>query len=238
MTIRFALLLLFFFTPATGRALPDCEDVDLEEGVKCKVRIKDLRPTQSQVGMVDVEAKREMIRDLEYRKKKFKKFKKDNTAELVMGPDGELFIIDRHHAATAFHMEGYKRMRAKIVEDLSDLEPEEFWREMKKRKWCWQYDECYRKIEVPKDLPKRIGKLKDDPYRSLAWVLRQKGCFEKTAIPFAEFYWGQALREKIRIRRGKAGFNAAVEKGMKICHSEAFSKLPGYCKTSFSALEE
>lgn len=232
------LLAIFLSFSSVGWALPKCEDVDLEKGVKCRVKISDLRPTQSQVGMVDVDAKREILRETGGEGKEFKAFWKDNTAELVIGPEGELFIIDRHHAATAFHMEGHKRMRAEIVEDLSHLSPAQFWSAMKTKKWCWQYDECYRKIDVPDDLPGRIGQLKDDPYRSLAWTLRQKGCFKKTDIPFAEFYWAKVLREKIPIRKGKAGFNAAVERGMKICHDRAFAHLPGYCATGFSVLEK
>jgi hypothetical protein len=45
-------------------------------------------------------------------------------------------------------------------------------------------------------LPKTLEAMTDDPYRSLAWFVRQKGGFCKSPREFAEFAWADWFRSK------------------------------------------
>ena len=45
--------------------------------------------------------------------------------------------------------------------------------------------------------------LQESYYRGMAWVIREVGAFEKTDIPFAEFFWGDFLRDKMKLAVSK-----------------------------------
>ncbi len=46
--------------------------------------------------------------------------------------------------------------------------------------------------------PSSIGKLVDDPYRSLAGNLRHVGGYAKDMTLFSEFLWADFLRQRIK----------------------------------------
>lgn len=46
-------------------------------------------------------------------------------------------------------------------------------------------------------MPKRLSKLKDDPFRSLASDIRKQGGYAKAPIPFLEFLWADFLRRTL-----------------------------------------
>ena len=51
----------------------------------------------------------------------------------------------------------------------------------------------------------------DDPYRSLAWRLREAGFFRKVDVPFSEFKLANLFRALVTIGNTEASFNQAVQ---------------------------
>ena len=99
---------------------------------------------------------------------------------------------------------------------------------MREKNYVYLYDNQGRgPLEVEK-LPKKVTELTDDPYRSLAWEVRNRGGFQKTMAAFAEFQWANFFRKRIEIGRKVKDFEKAVKIGLKISHSVEAKKLPGY----------
>jgi hypothetical protein len=195
----------------------------------CKCEIRDLHPTQFAVGMREVERKAGKIHDLKKDKDKLKKFKRENPEPTVIGPGGELFIIDHHHLARALADENVKKTSCKIVENFSNLGKRDFWKKMKSTSWVYLYDQKGQGPRSPLDLPVTVKGLRDDPYRSLAGAVRRAGGYEKTSKPFAEFKWAQFFRSRISIRgRSDDHFNEAVEEAIELAMSREARGLPGY----------
>lgn len=192
-------------------------------GDRCQLAIDRIRPTQFGLGFVDVEAKQ---KDLAGSGKKARKVLRANRAQIVVGPGGTYYLIDRHHLTRAAHSLSIRNTHAEIVDNLSGLSEEEFWKTMQERSWVHLSDENGVRKSVSQ-LPRHIRDLKDDPYRSLAWVVRQSGGFEKTPIPFAEFQWADYFRERIVIAPGRAGWEKAVKDAIALATVEGTNHLPG-----------
>jgi hypothetical protein len=89
-------------------------------------------------------------------------------------------------------------------------------------------NEAGRALKGPSELPKRILDLRDDPYRSLAWLVREQNGFKQVSVPYMEFLWGNFFRSRIRIEGGAEGYARALSAAMRICHSPEAKDLPGY----------
>lgn len=79
---------------------------------------------------------------------------------------------------------------------------EAFWRAMRRDGCLWPHDEAGGVVawqDLPRALPLSVAGLKDDPYRSLAGMVRRAGGFEKSARPFAEFVWADHLRGRVQL---------------------------------------
>ncbi|KAB1643792.1 hypothetical protein F8O06_11950 [Pseudoclavibacter sp. CFCC 14310] len=137
----------------------------------------------------------------------------DSTAAMktvVIGPGGSLYLTDGHHTLTSFAeltADGGMNIhvRLKVLGNLSDKTPAEFWNVMKANKWTWLQDANGRSIE-PKMLPTTVGlrSFENDEYRSLLYFGRDIG-YTAGTIPFQEFYWGQWLRDGQFGVRGETG---------------------------------
>lgn len=71
---------------------------------------------------------------------------------------------------------------------------------MKENKYIWLYDHVGVEIALEKFLellPKTIRDLKNDPYRSLASILKKKGVYKKNQAPFSEFVWVNYFRKHL-----------------------------------------
>ncbi len=77
-------------------------------------------------------------------------------------------------------------------------------------------------------IPKHIGRLKDDPYRSLAGELRRAGGYAKDDTPFSEFLWADYLRDKISGALIAKDFEAAVKRALDVAHKPKAAYLPGW----------
>ena len=70
--------------------------------------------------------------------------------------------------------------------------------------------------------------MRDDPYRSIAWVVRDNGGYRDTDELFAEFHWANFFRSRIPLEMVQNDFLKAVEEAMKLASSKDAEKLPGY----------
>jgi hypothetical protein len=77
-------------------------------------------------------------------------------------------------------------------------------------------------------LPQKVSELTDDPYRSLAWAVRERGGFQKTTVSFSEFQWANFFRKRIEIGSKPKDFKRAVEAALQISHTAEAKGLPGY----------
>ena len=145
----------------------------------------------------------------------------------VKGPGGELFMIDNHHFGLALWQAEVDHAYARILDDRSDLAPETFWRSMESDGCLYPYDESGRRVE-PAHLPIWLHALRHDPYRDLAWVVREAGGFRKVRVPFAEFRWANFFRERIALRLVRHDHDAAVNSAMALCRCPQANGLPGY----------
>ncbi|GAA0296103.1 ParB-like protein [Sphingomonas oligophenolica] len=189
------------------------------------VKIDDLRPTQMTVGYREVERKRREWRE---------RVDRDGPDYLgrhmipaVIGPKGRAWIIDNHHLARALHDEGVKDVLIRIVADLSHVKDRLFKTFLDNRNWLHPYDADGR-IQPSKAIPRHIGKLKDDPYRSLAGELRRAGGYAKSEVPYTEFLWADYLRHQIPRATLEEDFEGAVEKALKLARKPPCGYLPGW----------
>jgi hypothetical protein len=145
----------------------------------------------------------------------------------VFGPAGELFIVDCHHFALALWQAQVDWAYLRIIDDASTLKATAFWRHMEAKGWFYPFDEIGRPI-APAELPIWLHALRHDPYRDLAWAVREAGGFEKVTTPFSEFRWANFFREHISLATVRRDHNAAIGKALKLCRSKAAAALPGH----------
>jgi hypothetical protein len=147
---------------------------------------------------------------------------------VVLGPKQRPYLIDHHHLARALHDEGVIEVAVTIVSDLSMLAPAAFWVYLDNRSWTHLYD-AHGERQSHKALPKHVGGLIDDPYRSLAGALRRAGGFAKETTPFSEFLWADFLRRRIKRKDADARPQEALEEALRLAKSEDAAYLPGWC---------
>ena len=115
----------------------------------------------------------------------------------------------------------------RIVADLSHLSRETFLTVMDNRTWLHPFDEKGERKPVS-ELPKKLSRLRDDPYRSLAGQLRRAGGYAKDDTPSSEFLWADFLRHRIKPALLESDFDTAVEKAVTIARGAEAAYLPGY----------
>ena len=189
------------------------------------VAIRDLRPTQMTVGLREVARKREQWRARAERDGG--RFLGQHMIPAVLGPDGTPWIIDHHHLALALHEEGVDTVLISVEAKLDDIPRKRFMAFMDAHNWLHPYDAEGRRQEWTA-LPKTVGKLADDPFRSLAGEVRRAGGYAKSPTPYTEFLWADFFRDRIRRHVVESKFTRAVEKGVALARSGAAGYLPGF----------
>lgn len=188
-------------------------------------KLEKLHPTQLTVGLAEVAAKR-----LEWKKLK----RKERAAALdnhwfpcVLGPEGNYFIVDHHHFGLALLQEEVKRVSLLVLKDLSFVDPVTFWSVMNFNQWAHPYDArgARRSFEA---IPKRIVDMQDDPYRSLAGLLRRAGGYAKDATPYSEFLWADFFRSRIASDLINDQGAKLQAKAMGLARSQEARYLPGW----------
>ena len=187
----------------------------------------DLRPCQFVLGMKEVENKIVLIQKL--KGQRLKAYLDDHVIPVVIGPKQDMFIVDHHHFARAcweLRLEGYS---VRVMEDLSELDVSAFWNKMVKRGWTYLHDQFGLGPHDPSALPADIRCLADDPYRSLAWEMIDRGAILKHKLPFFEFQWAAYLRLNLPLRlHSKSDFKKAIELATTLSTSKSADHLPGF----------
>ena len=191
-----------------------------------KKNIFELRPTQFTLGMREVEEKVKKIKKMN--EKELHEYLHSHPVPVVICSDGNAHLIDHHHLVRACWEAGVDHVIIEIKDDFSDHSQPHFWDKMKDSKWVHLYDQFGKGPHEPHQLPFDIRGLADDLYRSLAWMVREEGGFEKTGEPFSEFKWADFFRKHIQIPRTPDGFEKAIKEAMKLVHSPEAKNLPGY----------
>jgi hypothetical protein len=149
--------------------------------------------------------------------------------KIVIGPDGDPYIIDRHHLACIMQRtQKSSTIYATVEANFNTMNVDEFWKEMIARKWAYLYDNKGNGPLDPRELPMSMKDLKDDPFRSLAWAVREQGGYQQSVDPFAEFQWANFFRTKLNADDANLNMKQLIQDALKICHSPAARGLPGY----------
>lgn len=193
------------------------------------VEIASLRPTQMTIGAREVARKRADWRSRAERDGS--DFLGQHMIPVVIGPKSVPYVIDHHHLARALHDEGVHHVLVSVIADLGHLKKPQFWTFMDNRNWLHPFDaEGVRQSHA--DLPKHVGGMADDPYRSLAGELRRVGGYAKDSTPYSEFLWADFLRHRIRRKLIENDFEKAVAKALDLAGTHDASYLPGWCGRS------
>lgn len=196
------------------------------------IDIFDLKPSQFALGMLEVQSKATQIGALG--KKELKRFIKKNPISVVVAPNAETYIVDGHHHTAACWMAGVTHLQINAVYDFRPSNPsyKRFWTQMRLKRWCHLYDKFGDGPRDPMYLPHDIRGLADDPYRSLAWLVRHENGFLHSDETFAQFKWANFFRRrKLFAADFDLDFEAALAKALKLSRSRACRHLPGFIKT-------
>jgi hypothetical protein len=187
-----------------------------------KMEVLKLRPTQMSVGLREVDEKVDKI------KKEGEAYLRARPVPVVLGPNGRVYLIDHHHLVRAAWEAGVAHVHVEIKADLSGLSDDDFWKRMEKEKWVYPYDQLGGGPHDPRNLPETVRGLADDPYRSVAGEVRERGGYAKNDEPFSEFLWAQFFRQHLTAHPVYHDFETAVAEAMTLAKTEAAKHLPGW----------
>jgi hypothetical protein len=189
------------------------------------IAIKALHPTQMTLGIREVDRKRAA-----WRARKAAggaEFLGHHLIPAVLGPGNNFWLIDHHHLARALLEEGVEQVLVSVVAKLSDLPKKRFFAFMDSHNWLHPYDGTG-KLCSWDELPRHVGKMADDPYRSLAGEVRMAGGYAKTEAPYSEFLWADFFRDRIKPDKVAEHFEKALTKALKLARGKPAAYLPGF----------
>ena len=163
--------------------------------------------------------------------KKTRQELKLKTVPVVISPLGHYYITDHHHHLFACLLAGIERVPIEIKVDLRKRKMGfgVFWRYMVRHDFAYLYDQFGKGPHSALYLPEDVRGMADDPYRSLAWAVREAGGYQNVEQNFSEFAWADFFRQKRLLdREGREGFKKAIKHGVRLAKSRAASKLPGF----------
>jgi hypothetical protein len=197
--------------------------------VKKKQPILCLKPTQFAVGLLEVEHK--VLEAQELKKKALAKLIDETPIPVVVAPWGDLYVTDHHHFIfMCWHLK-VRKLRVKVVKNYSRtrLSYRQFWLRMVQDHRAHLYDQFGTGPREPLYLPPDIRGVADDPYRSLAWMVRKEGGYANSTEQFAEFKWAEFFRKRrLLAKHGRRGFESAVIRANALALSLEARGLPGY----------
>lgn len=188
-----------------------------------------LKPTQFSVGMKEIECRAAELRKLGSKERR--RLVRKTRVPIVVSPWKELYATDRHHYLYACWLAGIRKVRIHIVKDCSKSRASyrAFWRQMRRDRLAYSDDQFGDGPRSPLYLPVDVRGLADDPYRSLAWLVRQEGGYENCDQLFAEYKWANFFRRRRLLEpSGRRGFGPALKRGIHFARSPAARNLPGY----------
>lgn len=193
------------------------------------VALADLRPTQMTVGLLEVERKRHGWRARVATDGP--RFLGTHVIPVVIGPKQVPWMIDNHHLARALFDEGVEHVLVSVVARLDRLDRSTFMTFMDNRNWLHPFDAKGVRQHYD-DLPRKLAKMADDPYRSVAGAVRRAGGYAKDMTPYSEFLWADFFRHHIDAKLIGRDMDKAVAKSLILSHDQKASHLPGWCGAS------
>jgi hypothetical protein len=190
-----------------------------------RVALSSVRPTQITVGYAEVKLKRAQWQQLDKKARKLRL--QQQWFPSIVGPRGHYYIVDHHHLGLALLADGIESGWVMVLRDLSMVEEQMFWRLMEHHRWAHPFDARGRRRAFDA-IPARLRDLVDDPYRSLAGLVRTAGGYAKDTTPFSEFLWADFFRSRIKAAQIKSSLDQAVAEGVGLARSSAASFLPGW----------
>ena len=187
--------------------------------------LKDLRPTQMTVGRREVARKARAFR--ERKANENGEWLGAHMIPAVQGPGEHWWLIDHHHLALALLEEGVENVLVSVVARLSHLPKRRFFTVMECHNWLHLYDADGKRREL-EDLPKHLGKLVDDPFRSMAGEVRRAGGYAKSPTPFTEFLWADFFRDRLRRRQAESATAKVLAQAVELARSHEAAYLPGF----------
>ncbi len=168
-------------------------------GSMVRVNTAELAPTQGSIGGFEVMLKADRFKLMSptaihgYLREKESKGK----PVLVVKGLHRFFVVDGHHTLSAIVTACKPReLDLSLRADFSDLGSEtEFWAQMEADGLIYP-----RRLGVtvsPLDFPRDLLHLVDDPFRSIAWIIRKMGAFNDLNQPYQEFFIADFLRERM-----------------------------------------
>lgn len=207
------------------------------------MRVEDMRPTQNAVGFEEVGLKMKELRARAADPERLAKYLRGHPIPAVRGPDERMYLIDHHHMGLALtrlaqewddsgHGAGLNPYRSccfEVVKDYADKPSwslAEFFNKLEEKGWLHPFDGQGRRRPAP---PSSLSGLEDDPWRSLAGLVRKAGGFEKVKRPYIEFEWADYFRGKVEASaiRGER-LASAVQEGLRLARSTEARGLPGF----------
>jgi hypothetical protein len=236
----FALILLLLLTGTLG-LLKNVEDSINEgenevgetcssttaPGVICQMSVYSIWPTQYGVGYEEIKCKKEYLESLSA--SKLQKYLAKKPVPAYIAPDKNFYMTDHHHLVRALFDSKVDNDKKVIYVEVKDnwynlKTMDAFWKKMVDTNNVWLYDENGNQPFDPIFFPS-VGKLLDDPFRSLAWLIRCRAGYGKTDIPFADFYWANYLRANLDLH----DFDEAKDlRGIEVGSSWAWCKVRPY----------
>lgn len=191
-----------------------------------RVNVEDLRPTQFGIGIREVKIRLKKIEKMD--REELRQYLKEKVGSVIVGPGEEFWLVDGHHLARALELDDDKEMLVRLLHDWSNLSEDEFYAKMTETKKMWLYDENGRVPHDPRELPKKLSGLKNDPYRSLVYIIKKHGGFRDTKLPFQEFIWANFFRTRIERSKVLRPSLSTLKLALRLAHSPMAKNLPGY----------
>lgn len=212
-------------------AEPSC-DRSIPVNAKCEIALSALRPTQSAVGMIQVEERAARFK----RETNFIQYTSKRPIPVVQAPDGTFYLTDSHHLASMLTRIGANQVMAQVIGRFDN--PATFWQEMQTRRWVYLYDPKGNPIS-PSALPKRIADLADDPYRALASYAQDAGYFKRTDAYFMEFHWARYFGSHMGWQPiNRMNLLAAIQAAERLACQPDAQNLPGYAGPCESGIQD
>lgn len=175
---------------------PAC-DSSTDIGSLCSIEAADLLPTQALVGNLEVACKTARYQSMST--KDLDKYLVGQVVPVVLGPEG-FYMTDKHHTVRALLEAGGDVAASLVVANLTlDLSRatsmSAFWSLMLVNDQMWLYDDRGRAPINPSLVPSTPLRMVNDPYRSLAWAVRNNGGYAQLPLPFQDFQYALFMRQ-------------------------------------------
>ncbi|KAL0206440.1 hypothetical protein P9112_001747 [Eukaryota sp. TZLM1-RC] len=253
MPLLLTIILILSPIASTEIVLPPRCHMNTEINTICAIEISKLHPTQFSVGEWQVYCEIEDIHNYWSSCSDIVTLYKQINPPVVLLNDS-FYVLDNHHFLRSLYEinntepincpllfgkdPGERFVFVKLVGRYGKqfCAEEQFFEHMLSKHHLFPY---HRGMHVPPALlPSAIADLRDDHYRSLAFIVRQFGGFspqQAKNVYYAEFRWAQFFRERLKLPKNFVPVKhyQIVLAALELAHSSAASWLPGYTRERF-----